>query len=114
MPNNFDDIQKLINKARRDLNKEGKNPLPPMKEIPGLVPVDTPIEKLTTPRYLQVWESLVIRLLELGDDEDMLLESLMSYYRCYDRWGLWFPIFGCVHVSYLPGLYAKASKYYNS
>lgn len=112
----FNNLPTIFDEAKREMRKEleedGENVIPPQKERPGIA-VDTHNATLEH-IFKDIWDGVVLRLMELDEDEDMLKENLKAYYRAFDRWGLWFPIFGNVHISYLPGLFAKAEDYYNS
>jgi hypothetical protein len=112
----FNNLPTIFDQAKREMRKEleedGVNPVPPQKERPGIA-VDTHNATLCTV-YKKTWDGVVLRLMELDEDEETLKENLKAYYRAFDRWGLWLPIFGNVGVSYLPGLFVKAEEYFNS
>ncbi len=111
----FNNLPTIFDQAKREMCKEleedGVNPVPPQKECAGIA-IDT--HTATLQIFQGTWDGVVLRLLELNEDEETLKENLKAYYRAFDRWGLWLPIFGNVHISYLPGLFVKAEEYFNS
>ena len=110
----FDNIYYILSDSKAELQNEEKELasglIPPLPEVPG-IDVDTTVLTLEKV-YKRSWDSAALKLLELGESEELLKECLKRHYRVHDMWGLYLPLFGTVHISYLPDLYNKALAYY--
>ena len=112
----FDNVYYLLRDSKVELHEEEKEMagglIPPLPAVPG-ISVDTPVTTLEQV-YTRSWDSAALKLLELGESEELLKECLKRHYRAHDMWGLYLPLFGTVHVSYLPDLYNKALEYFEN
>lgn len=109
-------IDSIFAAARCEMKKEeaedGRNPCPPLKTSQGL-DIFTSAEQAIRVFGLAKWEELVLAVLSLCENRNALKEALKRNYRMHNRWGLYFPIFGNIHISELELLYNKCKSYYD-
>jgi hypothetical protein len=109
-------IDSVFTDARLEIKQEeaedGRNPCPPLETSEGL-DVFTPVGDIKRFYGVAMWEELVLSVISLCDDRDALKEALKRNYRSFNRWGLYFPIFGNIHISEIELLYNKCKSYYN-
>jgi hypothetical protein len=113
----FNDLNNIFEQAKKEIAVEeledGINPVACASLFVGVSVFNDPkdIIRLYTK---ESFEDTILRILEFDESPELLKRGLKSYYRAYGSWGLWFPIYECVHISYLPYLFKLAEEYYNS
>lgn len=113
----FNNLSTIFEKAKREIRQEeledGINPVACATLFTGLSVFNNAKDILRL-YSKEIFEDTIIRVMELDGDPQGLKEALKSYYRVYGTWGLWVPVYECVHISYLPYLFKRAEEYYNS